>query len=121
MGNPASQQEVGLWVKKSSLRRMDARKRDVKFYRETILALVEAKGGDISPQERMLIEDISFLHTRAMRFKRDFFGSRERSPSTDPYLLRWIEAKARLLQTLGLQRVPREKELEALLSEDSSG
>lgn len=104
----------GLWVSPKTLTRLDRRTRLYKSMATVRHQLEQALGGDVSPQQSILIDRVAYLLYRVTTFETHMMNGKA-TVDTDSYYLAWVGTLSRTLSILGLKRVPKELDLERLL------
>ena len=106
----------GLWI---APKRIDGRLRISKAMAEARGSLITALGGDVSPQEEILIDRSVFLLYKVMTFESQMLKNDTTMPSVHEHYLGWVNTLRKILETLGLKRIPKELDLEKLLDEET--
>ena len=100
-GNHGGVVRSGVW---SDLRDVDGRTQLGRLMRDTRADLVNALGGDPTPQEVLLIERVVFMAAKCALFEQAALTGKDGSPASDAYYLSWAANVRRTLQVLGLSR-----------------
>lgn len=106
----------GLWI---APKRIDGRLRISKAMAEAKGSLIAALGGDVSPQEEILIDRCVFLLYKVMTFESQMLKNDPKMDVIHEQYLAWVNCLRRTLETLSLKRIPREIDLEKLLNEET--
>ncbi len=96
----------GLWIGPKSITQMDGRKTLVKCFKQVKRELVTALGGDISPQQQIIIERAVFKLYRCVVFEQ--LSLDNKVSGIDEIYLAWSNSLRRDLETLGLKRIPKD-------------
>jgi hypothetical protein len=107
---------TGLWITPVGLRRLDRRTRLAKALRAVKQELTVALGGDLSPQQEILVDRAAFLVFRVSTFEGMLIAGKEYNPSVDNIYLCWCNTLRRTLEALGLKRVARDLNIVAELA-----
>ena len=103
----------GLYLSQKRFKNLDGRLSITKHFRITKNTLIDALGGEISPQQEILIDRCVFLLFRVRTFEALLLQGE--GPKIDEYYLSWVNTLRRTLETLGLEKKAKDITLEALL------
>ena len=99
----------GLWLSEKSFKKMDGRTVVSKQMDKARGTLIEALGGDPSPQESILIDKAVFLLYKTSVFESQMLNGNgsDMGQDVESYYLAWVNSLRRILEALGLKRAPK--------------
>ena len=109
--------KTGLKLSPKSFKNLDGRTRTAKAFIKVRRELKSALGGDLSPQESILVDRVVFLLYKITTFENAMLQGHGSSESVDAYFLAWVNTLRRTLESLGLERRVREMDLNAALAQ----
>lgn len=103
-----------------TFQKLDGRQRLAKVFRAINCELINAIGGDPSPQEQILIYRVVFLLYRVKSFETDLLTGNIPSHDAETCYLSWVARIQSILRDIGLKRIPKPVagELEVMLNAD---
>lgn len=107
----------GLWTSRKKFDGLDGRTRIAKAFRSVKKELTTALGGDVSPQQTILIDRVVFLLFRVQTYEATILAGGPESVAVSSFYLAWVGSLRRVLETLGLERKARDLDLDQLLKE----
>lgn len=112
--------KTGIFLSRKTFKGFDGRRTVAKIFKQVRSELETALGGDLSPQESILVDRAIFIIYRIRAFETMALEGKEYNPAIDQFYLAWVNCLRRTLETLGLKRIPKgvEGELEAILNGD---
>lgn len=100
----------GLYLSQKGFKHLDGRLNITKHFKLTKNTLIDALGGEISPQQEILIDRCVFLLFRVRTFEALMLQGE--GPKIDEYYLSWVNTLRRTLETVGLERKAKDITLE---------
>lgn len=112
--------KTGIFLSRKTFNQLDGRRTIAKIFKQVRSELETALGGDLSPQESILVDRAVFMLYRIRAFETMALEGEEYNPAIDQFYLAWVNCLRRTLETLGLKKIPKkiEGELEAILNGD---
>lgn len=112
--------KTGIFLSRKTFKGFDGRRTVAKIFKQVRSELETALGGDLSPQENILVDRAVFMLYRIRAFETLALDEQAYNPAIDEYYLAWVNCLRRTLETLGLKRIPKEiDDLKDLLNEDT--
>ena len=111
--------KTGIFLSRKTFKQFDGRRTVAKIFKQIRHGLETALGGDISPQESILVDRAVFMLYRIRVFETMALEGKDYNPAIDQFYLAWCNTLRRTLETLGLKRIPRELDLKELLNEET--
>ena len=96
--------KTGLWLPESSFKKLDRRSRVAKAMDKAKIELTDAIGGDVSPQQAILIDKAVFLLYKTSVFESQMMNGSEIGQDVESYYLAWVNSLRRILEALGLKK-----------------
>lgn len=102
---------TGLWLSEQTFNQIDGRTRVARLMRSAKWELIAALGGNLSPQQKILLDRLVFILFKAKSYEALSLSGVSTSDHVDKYYLNLVGELRRLLEVLGLKRMPKESEL----------
>lgn len=99
---------LGLWVRRKTIRRLDGRCSLAKAFKSMREGIEKALGGDLSPQQDILLDRAVFKTYKAIQYEARSLNGNDFNADSETYYLSWTNSIRKDLQALGLRRVPKE-------------